>query len=330
MGKKKSVHTPESALLMPKHPELAEASSSRSNIYDTHCHMMSTLSFYKSKYPDGDHATVQEFVSAYFTPEKTNTVEGLVDVYCEPPFTGWKDLADSALNDKTPWNGVSYNFVMGVHPHNAKEYTDEVEAIILEAMKHPLCVGWGEIGLDYHYDFSPREKQQEILIRQLKHAIALGKPITIHTREADDDIWRILSENVPKEQRLHIHCFTDTPELAEKLLGHFSNCFIGITGVVTYATNQNTSAVIRNLASKSTEKTSEVLRLLLETDSPYMTPNNLPVKEIGIKSARGLATCHSAMIPYTAQFVAEQAGNGWTTEEVLAVCRENAKKMYGV
>lgn len=135
---------------------------------------------------------------------------------------------------------------------------------------------------------------------------------------------------MPKEQKLHIHCFTDSPELAEKLLGHFPNCFIGITGVVTYATNQNTSAVIRNLAAKSSDKTSSVLRLLLETDSPYMTPNNLPVKEIGIKSARSLATCHSAMIPYTAQFVAEQAGNGWTTEEVLAVCRENAQKMYGV
>jgi hypothetical protein len=53
--------------------------------------MLSTLSFYRSKYPEGDHATVQEFVSAYFTPEKTNTVEGLVDVYCEPPFVGWKE-----------------------------------------------------------------------------------------------------------------------------------------------------------------------------------------------------------------------------------------------
>jgi TatD DNase family protein len=99
---------------------------------------------------------------------------------------------------------------------------------------------------------------------------------------------------------------------------------------VTYATNLNTSAVVRNLAAKSAEKTSSVLRLLLETDSPYMTPNNLPTKEIGVKSARSLATCHSAMIPYTAQFVAEQAGNGWTTEDVLRVCRENAKKMYGV
>jgi TatD DNase family protein len=165
---------------------------------------------------------------------------------------------------------------------------------------------------------------------------------------ADEDIWRILSENVPKEHHLHIHCFTDSPELAQKLFDHYPNCWIGITGkyldgtryvpytyhsvtgVVTYSSNLNTSAVIRNLAASSSERNSSVLRLLLETDSPYMTPTNLPVSEMGIKSARSLATSHSAMIPYTAQFVAETAGNGWTTEEVLRCCRENARKMYGV
>lgn len=98
------------------------------------------------------------------------------------------------------------------------------------------------------------------------------------------------------------------------------------TGVVTFSTNQNTSAVIRNLASSS----SSTLRLLLETDSPFMTPLNLPTSELGIKSTRSLATSHSGMIPYTAQFVAETAGEPWTTSEVLRVCRENARKMYGV
>lgn len=100
--------------------------------------------------------------------------------------------------------------------------------------------------------------------------------------------------------------------------------------MATYATNLNTAQVIRNLAGSSSERTSSVLRLLLETDSPFMTPNNLPTKEIGVKSARSLATCHSGMIPWTADFVAQTAGNGWTTEEVLRACRENAKKMYGV
>lgn len=69
-------------------------------------------------------------------------------------------------------------------------------------MAHPRCVGWGEIGLDYHYDNSPREKQQEVFIRQLQQAVRLGKPLTIHTREAEEDSERILKEYVPKDHRV--------------------------------------------------------------------------------------------------------------------------------
>jgi TatD DNase family protein len=76
-------------------------------------------------------------------------------------------------------------------------------------MSHPRCVGWGEIGLDYHYDLSPREIQQDVLKRQLRAAVKLRKPLTIHTREADDDILRILKDEVPKDHkvsRLHPTC----------------------------------------------------------------------------------------------------------------------------
>ena len=68
-------------------------------------------------------------------------------------------------------------------------------------MSHPRCVGWGEMGLDYHYDNSPRDRQQEIFTRQLRHAVRLGKPLTIHTREAEDDTERILKEVVPKDHK---------------------------------------------------------------------------------------------------------------------------------
>ena len=68
----------------------------------------------------------------------------------------------------------------------------------LEALRHPRCVGYGEIGLDYHYNFSPPEIQREVLIRQLRIAVQFGKPLTIHTREADGDIERILKQEVPK------------------------------------------------------------------------------------------------------------------------------------
>ena len=78
----------------------------------------------------------------------------------------------------------------------------QVEAQILEAMGHPRCVGWGEIGLDYHYMNSPQDIQKEVFRRQLKHAVRLGRPLTIHTREADDDVESILKEEVPQDHKV--------------------------------------------------------------------------------------------------------------------------------
>lgn len=69
-------------------------------------------------------------------------------------------------------------------------------------MAHPRNVGWGEIGLDYHYDNSPRDVQQDVFTRQLRHAVRLGKPITVHTREADEDTERILKAEVPVEHKV--------------------------------------------------------------------------------------------------------------------------------
>jgi len=117
-------------------------------------------------------------------------------------------------------------------------------------MAHPRNVGWGEIGLDYHYDNSPRGVQREVFTRQLQHAVRLGKPITVHTREADEDTESILKAEVPKDHKvdaialgagpddsliiiqpqIHIHCFTDSPDFAQRLLDHFPNLYIGITG----------------------------------------------------------------------------------------------------
>lgn len=92
MGKKKAVTTPESALLMPLHPAMQAVPPPP--IVDTHCHMLSTYGFYRSKYPEGDKASVQDFVRSYMANDDSNKVEGLVDVYCEPPFTGWKECAN--------------------------------------------------------------------------------------------------------------------------------------------------------------------------------------------------------------------------------------------
>ncbi len=124
------------------------------------------------------------------------------------------------------------------------------------------------------------------------------------------------------------------------MLEHFPNLYIGITGVITYSTNLNTSAVIRQMAASNPASPESSLRIVLETDAPYMTPSNLYNSLMEIKGRR-LPLCHTAMIPWTAEFVADVAGQPpseegdqkptiWTTETVLRIGRENAKKMYGV
>ncbi|KAK1218233.1 hypothetical protein PQX77_019084 [Marasmius sp. AFHP31] len=330
MGKKKNSIT-EDKLFLPTHPT---SSSSSVSIVDTHTHLASTYETYRHKFKTAKYETVYEFVRGMYEGKK---VDAIVDVWCEAPVQKlWKEFADSAVTEedrRTKWGGLEYWFVMGVHPHNAKEYTDDVEREILEAMTHPRCVGWGEMGLDYHYDNSPREIQRDVFARQLRHAVRLGKPLTIHTREADDDTERILKEIVPKDHPIHIHCFTDTPEFADRLLSHFPNLYIGITGVITFTTNLNTSSVIRRMPPSE-------LRILLETDAPYMVPANIYGSLSSLLGNR-LPLSHSAMIPWTADFVSgvlkegkegdgEGEQGGWDSAKVLEVGRENARKVYGV
>jgi len=340
MGKnnKKSM-LPEELLLLPVHP--SRTSTPPTAIIDTHTHLMSTFEAYRKHYKNGKFDDVWAFSRAMF---QGRDVEAIVDVWCEAPVRKkeWKTLVDSA-GSKELWGGTEYWFVMGVHPHQAKLYTDEVENDILEAMAHPRCVGWGEIGLDYHYDNSPREIQQQVLVRQLRQAVRLNKPITIHTREAEEDTEKILKEEVPKDHRVHIHCFTDSPEWAGRMLDHFPNLFIGITGVITYSTNLNTSATIRQMLTSPSSP--NALRIILETDAPYMVPSNLNDSVPAMKNKR-VPLSHSAMIPWTADFVAQVANsaiqNGeqggeeekeldiWDVERVMKVGRDNARKMYGV
>ncbi|KAH9474980.1 Putative deoxyribonuclease TATDN2 [Psilocybe cubensis] len=352
MGKRKSSTPGEENLLLPTPPSTLP-------IVDTHTHVASTFDFYRGRYKEGKYQTVYEFIKAMY---QGRNVEAVVDVWCEAPVNKtWKEFADAAA-DKEKWGGLEYWFVMGVHPHDAKSYTDEVENDILEAMAHPRCVGWGEMGLDYHYDNSPRDIQQAVFTRQLKQAVRLGKPLTIHTREADDDTERILKAEVPKDHKIHIHCFTDSPGFAQRLLDHFPNLYIGITGVITYSTNVDTSTVVQNMVAPPSEPLSTSptsMRILLETDAPFMVPSNL-YDDLPAIRGKKLPVCHTAMIPWTAKFVADitnkarlppappiaapadedTAGipqsvditqpDSWDADIVMRVARDNARNVYGV
>lgn len=360
MGKKKKPQIPEEIFHLPRHASLA-AGKQPASIIDTHTHLLSTFETYHKVYPDG-YQSYHDFVRGFYrsqadsastsSPEPHHSVDILIDVWCEAPIDPkWKEMADSALEEQSRaalWGGVEYWFLMGIHPHNASQYTDAVEEDIINAMQHPRCRGWGEIGLDYHYMNSPAEVQKTVLRRQLKHAVALSKPITIHTREADEDIERIMKEEIPKDHKIHVHCFTDSPTLARNLLTHFPNLYIGITGVITYGTNLNTAQVIRDMVGEPASFDVSRLRIVLETDAPYMVPANI-YESLSLTSGKSvrLALSHSGMIPWTAEFVASlvnvelghdavlsssssSTSMALDANDILTISRKNARAVYGV
>lgn len=131
--------------------------------------------------------------------------------------------------------------------------------------------------------------------------------------------------------------FTDSPDLADAILSHFPNAFIGITGVISYASNENTPEVVRRLGRICTPDSPAGLRILLETDAPFLAPSNLPSKQIGMTSKQRYPFCHGGVLPWTAEFIAGILNEGkgeddrkWTTVDVLRQARENARACYRI
>ena len=148
---------------------------------------------------------------------------------------------------------------IGVHPHDAFKVTPQTFDDLRALAKHRKVVAFGEIGLDYHYDFSPREVQRAVFTQQLKLARELGLPIVIHTREAWEDTMQTLREQSCGAGIMH--CFTGTPEQATEALQLGLHLAFG--GAVTFKNADR----IREAARLTPDG-----RLLIETDAPYMAP----------------------------------------------------------
>jgi TatD DNase family protein len=148
---------------------------------------------------------------------------------------------------------------VGVHPHDASKATEETFARIEELAAHPKVVAIGEIGLDYHYDFSPRDVQHAVFARQVEIAAELGKPIVIHTREAWADTMALLRPGAPVAGI--IHCFTGDERQAREALDLGFHLAFG--GVLTFPK----ADAVRQAARITPED-----RLLVETDCPYLAP----------------------------------------------------------
>ncbi len=195
----------------------------------------------------------------------------------------------------------------GVHPHEASKWSPAVQAQFESAMSHPAVVAWGECGLDYYYDNSPREEQKVVFREQMALAVKHRKPLVVHTREAEEDTLAMMKECLPKAWTVHIHCCTSSRALVEPLLEHFPNLYVGFTGCITFPS----ATAIRDTLSCV-----PLTRLLLETDGPFMAP--VPF--------RG-SQAHPGHVPLVAATMAEV--KGVTVAELLKQVRANSRAVYG-
>jgi TatD DNase family protein len=150
---------------------------------------------------------------------------------------------------------------VGIHPHEAVKAGESDFARLRELLSHPKVLAIGEIGLDYHYDFSPRETQRAVFVRQLQIAREAGKPIVIHTREAWDDTLEIIAREWEPHPGGIMHCFSGGPEEAERVLE--MGFFVSFAGIVTFP---------RAVAVQEAARRVPLDRLLAETDAPYLAP----------------------------------------------------------
>ena len=242
------------------------------------------------------------------------------------------DLASSKLAAdhaaKYPWCYAA----VGCHPHDTKDMDDMQLAMIKGLAKKRKVMAIGEIGLDFHYDHSPRDIQRDWFRKQIRLANQLKMPISIHSREADQEVMDILKEEgafsderkswFPKrpdpkgyaggkdgladDARVLLHCFSGSAQLGRqyvKLGGTLS-----IAGPVTYKNNRKTVAVVEEVP---------IDFLLVETDSPYLTPEPF----------RGRKNM-PPFVEHTARKVAEI--KGMSVEAVAAKTKENAMRFYGI
>ena len=151
---------------------------------------------------------------------------------------------------------------IGTHPHNAKEELDITAAELIAHTRHPKVVAIGEAGLDYYYDHSPREAQEQSFRTHIAAARETGLPLVIHSRNADDDTARILEEEMGQGAfPAVLHCFTSGPELARRAI-KLGFC-ISFTGILTFKKSDELRAIAADLPAD---------RFFVETDAPYLAP----------------------------------------------------------
>jgi TatD DNase family protein len=153
---------------------------------------------------------------------------------------------------------------VGTHPHHAHEELDVTTDELIARTRHPKVVAIGEAGLDHHYDLSPRDAQERGLRNHIAAARATGLPLVIHSREADEDMVRVLEDEMGKGAfPAVLHCFTGGQELARRAVA--LGLFISFTGILTFKKSDDLRAIAQGLPAD---------RILVETDAPYLAPGS--------------------------------------------------------
>lgn len=228
-----------------------------------------------------------------------NGIDFIVNIAC--------DLKSSKTSQELAKTYENIYATVGVHPHDAITYTDEVEETLKILAQEKKVVAVGEIGLDYYYDNSPRHIQKEVFKRQLKLANELRKNVVVHSRDASQDTFDILKEAHEKyEFKAVIHCYSQSLEMLKEYLR--LGDYISLGGAVTFKNSK-----IR----KEVAKIVPLDRLLLETDCPYMTP-------VPYRGKRN----EPKYVNIVAEYIADL--RGISKSDLVKVTDENTKRFYNI
>lgn len=252
-------------------------------IVDTHCHL--------------DHVKLAADEAGVVGRAVQNGVRLMVTIGTKRQH--WQDVM--ALAGRHP----SVVCALGIHPHYAAERGLDDPTELVELAAHPLVVGIGETGLDYYYDFAPREVQAASFRAHIEACRQTGLPLIVHTRDADEDTITILEDEAAKGPFTGvIHCFSTSRRMAERAVG--LGLHLGIGGILTFKASDALRAIVADMPLSS---------LVLETDAPYLAP--LPY--------RG-KTNEPAYTALTAKALAELLGR--PVGEIEAATTANARRLF--
>ncbi|NUP12036.1 MAG: TatD family hydrolase [Polyangiaceae bacterium] len=255
-------------------------------LVDTHCHLD------RGVYPEGPEEPLARARAA--------GVGAFVSIGVDATLDAARDAIAIAARTDDVWATV------GLHPHDAKVWTDEMSAEIERLAVSPKVVAVGEIGLDYHYMSSPKEQQLEVFRRMIALARRVKRTIVIHTREAPADTLDVLEAEGASEVGGIIHCFSEDLPFARRALDLGFD--LSFSGIVTF---KNAKSIHEVAAWAPLD------RILVETDSPYLAPVPFRGKP-----------CEPAMVVHTAKRVAEL--RSMPLDELTRATSDNARKRLGI